>query len=207
MRQLHTRTGFTLIEVLVSVVLVVMFSSFGIISFQRTSKTRVVENTAAKLRQTYVTARANALAGKKNCGACKVPPATGNNCLASDLPLQAWQVSLDTAAKTSTLNGVCGQTGQPDNNPGPASTRFVMDGAIIADTLPTTLTYTLTLGGGPPATNVSTLYFRPLSGGVFPNLRAAQTVTIQISDTTISPVVRRSFIVKGDGSIGPVTNP
>ena len=71
------RRGFTLIEILVAVGLLVLMVGMGSVSFQQANKRQQVDQTTERLRQAFRQAKSNALAGKKDCLACG---AAGGGC-------------------------------------------------------------------------------------------------------------------------------
>src|SRR3989344_337650 len=90
------RRGFTLIEILVAVGLLVLMVGMGSVSFQQANKRQQVDQTTERLRQAFRQAKSNALAGKKDCLACgaaalSTPPYA---CGTGDAPLEGWRVAV-----------------------------------------------------------------------------------------------------------------
>lgn len=188
--------GFTLIELVIAMTLIAIFATFGLVNFQKTTRTKQVENAAARLRQAYISARSSALAGKKNCRVCGAAAVSNYACGTGDTPLLGWEVIVNTsaAAPTFTIQGVCGNGGDPSGS----STRFSMDGGVAtvrAESLPTNLTYSIS---GPP-----TIVFRPSTGGLYPSMAAGSVLRVTVTHPVTAE--KRSFTVSGDGLVSEIT--
>ncbi len=189
------RRGFTLLEMIVAVALIAIFSTTGMVSFQQTTKRHNVENAISRIRLNYTSAKANSLSGKKNCQACGAALSSGYACGTGDMPLLGWEVNLDVTSPTKTysVSGVCGNTTDPQNT----STRFVMDGTTIpTETLPSNLNYVIT-----SPVSARRVVFRPSGGGIYPVISNTSVITITVTDGTNS----RKFTINGAGVISPIT--
>jgi prepilin-type N-terminal cleavage/methylation domain-containing protein len=94
------RLGFTLVEVLVVMGLLSMTVGLVVSNYQRTSKRQAVDGAAQTLRQAFIDARSNALAGKKDEATCSV----------YNYALDGWWVNVNTTASpvTYSVYGSCG---------------------------------------------------------------------------------------------------
>ncbi|HBC72623.1 MAG: hypothetical protein UX91_C0005G0004 [Candidatus Amesbacteria bacterium GW2011_GWB1_47_19] len=115
------KRAFTLVEILIVIALMAVFSMFGIANFQGSGRKQSVIAGAERLSQSFKQARVYASAAKKeDCRTCPAAPAvcTGQGlvCLGADnlcytrddLELSGWSVTLDTTNNSFTVDGFCG---------------------------------------------------------------------------------------------------
>ena len=95
-----SRFGFTLIEVLVSVGILVVLTAMGVASYNNFNEKRVVRNAADKIRSNLRLAQRKALAGEKNCDSCG-----GAVC---NVALVGWYA--DFSSSPPQIYGECGTT-------------------------------------------------------------------------------------------------
>jgi prepilin-type N-terminal cleavage/methylation domain-containing protein len=200
----HKR-GYTLLELIVAVSLISVFSLVGVVNFQSGARRQKVETATARLRQVYISAKSNALSGKKNCQACGASAVSNFACGTGDLPLLGWEVRLNSVTSGGSTTwqvvneGVCGTNVDPyPAPPTPAPTRFTMDNLAARPEPLSGVNVTIT-------GNASIIMFRPGGGGLYPFLAPNATpYRIQVTDTFGNS---RSFTIDGAGVIGPVLNP
>lgn len=170
MRKTATKSGFTLVELMLVLSLTFVGLGWGIAGFSRSAKRQTVENAAARVTQLIQQARANAVSGNKDCGACGGWMGICGN---GDEPLTGWQVVINLERKSVQSNGFCGATNfsqQPAEEIAPNSTQ---------------MTFTAN-----PVTDVITMMFKPLNGGVEitgspPIIVGPAGLVLTISDPTI----------------------
>lgn len=96
------RRAFTLVEILVTISLMVFFTTIGAANFQGANQRQAVDQAAERLRQAMFQAKSNAQSGKKDCLACG---AVGGVCGQGDKSLSGWQVLV--GSNDFTVQGVC----------------------------------------------------------------------------------------------------
>ena len=86
--------GFTLIEVLMTITLIMLVTGAGLVSFNTTSRRERLNGGMEKVRQAMLQAKANARSGVKDCQACGADPGQNYACGTGDTSLQGWRGTL-----------------------------------------------------------------------------------------------------------------
>ncbi len=120
----RSRTGFTLIEMMIAISIVLVLISISISRYVQYNQKQAARATVDRVRQVLEQAKANAISGKKDCGICG---GANQKCdsiveVPADRVLNGWRVQLVYGATRSlTLDGLCGGVSflpKTDNFPG-----------------------------------------------------------------------------------------
>jgi prepilin-type N-terminal cleavage/methylation domain-containing protein len=148
------RQGFTLIELVIVLGLVVVMTGMIVPSFMKANQLQKVVTEKDKLKETYIQARDNALSGKNSCA-----PGVG---------FLGWRVVV--VSPNIRVEGICGN----GNYPAVGSTF-----STRSDTVLTGITVAFTNLGAP----ANGVLFRPGGQGIYPPLSSATLITVRVSDT------------------------
>ncbi len=176
------QTGFTLIELMVVALLMIMMTTLVLANYRQGEKSRKVGLTVDAIVSALTAAQNNALTGKATTntnGACRVP--------------QSYYVTFSyTARYTMYAINNCGSTDLIENFDLPQAVRVKASG-LVADS-------------SPAATNLSTSFIPPYGvleiardGGSFSTFRTG-SITVETVDGSISQTVTIDGI---SGRIGP----
>lgn len=83
------KSGFTIIEIVISTVILGLVIGFGAAQYSRFNARQVLQQATYRLRSDLRLAQERALAGKKSCADCQNDAVCGNE---DDFPLQGWYV-------------------------------------------------------------------------------------------------------------------
>jgi prepilin-type N-terminal cleavage/methylation domain-containing protein len=169
------KRGFTLIEMMVALGLVMVIVGLAVPSFLRNNRVQKVTALRDKLKMTYIQARDNALSGKNECG---------------NLAFQGWRV-VKNNSQVVRVEGVCSQT----NTTYPDETS-TFPATPLQYTVPTGLTVTITnLTNGP----TKGVLFRSGGQGIYPHLTPAQSILVTVSNGIAAE--NKTFTINGFGRI------
>ena len=150
--------GFTLIEVLMTITLIMLVTGAGLVSFNTTSRRERLNGGMEKVRQAMLQAKANARSGVKDCQACGADPGQNYACGTGDTSLQGWRVTFFQNAPPTPdafrVEGLCSNT----DYPGGAQTVFYQRDENLPDSVE------MAVGGG----SMTSILFRPKGGGIYP---------------------------------------
>lgn len=99
-------TGFTLIEIVITMSIMVILVSLGVAKFTQYGLQQKQKAAIARMRQVFQEAKANAVSGKKDCAVCGGSDEICNGG-ADELPLTGWSVNVFDGTHYQ-LRGECG---------------------------------------------------------------------------------------------------
>lgn len=155
--------GFTLIETLVVVAIMIILIGVGVASYNNFNQNQILSQAASTLVTNLRDAQNRALSGEKNCSssACGGANSICDNGV-GDKPLDGWYVNF--ALSSYTIKGHCG--GLP-----PAGTDF----SIITVNLPSQLEFS-----APPPPSPNPILFKSLT--LSTNVPVSTTITLKLQD-------------------------
>lgn len=160
------QNGFTLVELIVVVVIILTLTGFGIVSYNKFNQKQALTQTAFEIRNNLRDAQNRALSGDKDCSKCKGADAICGT--ADDLVLDNWSFT-KTSATSYAISGSC--------NSQPFSTNY-------------TKTFTLASGLQFNVSTTTPILFRPISAGTTYGVIRLDNLTtnpIQHIDITVNP--------------------
>lgn len=189
------KKGFSLLEILVVIGLMVLLMGAGVASFQASNQRQKLVQAKERVRQILLQARSNAQSGKKDCQACGAPgpsytcgqlnPGTG---LAYDAPLFGWRLMFTGGSPMGyRMDGFC----PPASGFPPDSTSNVF--STKSELLPAGITVTTNATSAP-----AYIFFKVGGQGVLTN-GAGNNLTITLSDGGVNP--NQVITVDGSGRV------
>lgn len=99
-----SHAGFTLIELIVVVVIIITLTGLGIAGYNAFNQRQTLKAAAEEIKSNLRDAQNRALSGEKDCTVCRQGATCGDN---DDLVLNHWLFNI-TGATTYTISGNCG---------------------------------------------------------------------------------------------------